>query len=226
MKVIIPIAGPDFFNNGSCKGLFPTNSGPLLLSTITSRIWFKSITQLTFVILDLPEARSFSDNYLKKWFPKSKVVFLPNATAGAALSVLAGLAIQSDIKNEPVIIDLADIKFTNNFIPYKEKDDSAFVFTFKSNKKVYSYFALDEEGKVNKAREKEVISNIASAGVYCFPNCSCLIKAIAFALENPKILTHNQLFYITPLFNFLINEGIKIKLKQVNNVVDIKDLYF
>lgn len=224
MRLIVPIAGPDFFKNGSCKGLISTNSGPLLLSTITSRIWFKYIKKLIFVILDSPDARAFTSNYLTKWFPKSQVVFLPEITAGAALSTLAGLAIQSDIKNEPILIDLADIQFTTDFIPYKKNEDNAYAFTFESNKDIYSYFALDETGQVILAKEKKVISNIASAGVYCFPSCSCLLKAIAYALENPNKSTYNELFYMTPLFNYLILEGIKIKLKPVDNIFDLKNI--
>ena len=113
----------------------------------------------------------------KNWFPNAKVVYLSNETCGAAFSVLAGLSICSTKGDEPIIIDLADIYFETNLIPYKNPETSGFVFAFTSKKPKYSYFKVKKNMTVEKAVEKEIISNYASTGVYAFPNFSKLLKS-------------------------------------------------
>ena len=222
MKSIVPIAGEDYFKKDFCKGLIKTEKGPLLYSVLRSRPWINELSELIFVCIESNISRDFSKNYLKKWFPNCKVVYLSNPTSGAAFSMLAGLSIASDKENEPIIIDLGDIYFETDFIPYKNLEYSGYAFTFKSNSNQYSYFELDKDFKVKKAIEKNPISSYASAGVYTFPSCSELLKALAFALDNAKQITYNDLFYVCPIMNYLIEENIDIKLIEVKNCIDFK----
>ena len=148
MKCIVPIAGKDYFKDGKCKGLIDTDSGPLLLSILNSRAWIKHINDLIFIVLDSRLSRNFSENYLKIWFPFCKIIFIPTTTSGAALSLLSGLANACDIKNEPILVDLAEIKFSNKFIPYLNNEKFAYAFTFCSNKDCYSYLSTDSNGLV------------------------------------------------------------------------------
>ena len=184
VKSIIPLAGDDYFKEDFCKGLLDTKKGPLLYSVLKSRPWINNLSDLIFICLDSEMSRNFFNNYIRIWFPQSKIVYLSNKTSGAAFSILAGLSLASNKGNEPIIIDLADIYFETNFLPYKEFKDCGYAFAFKSKGNKYSYFELDEDMQVRKAAEKEQISNFASAGVYTFPSCSKLLKALAYALEN------------------------------------------
>ena len=222
MKCIVPLAGEDYFKDGKCKGLIDTDSGPLLLSILNSRTWIKHLKELIFVVLDSELSRNFSQKYLKKWFPFCKIIYIPATTSGAALSLLSGLANACDINNEPILVDLADIKFSNKFVPYLNNEKFAYAFTFTSKKDCYSYLSIDSNGLVNKAKEKEVISDNASAGVYAFPSCSLLLKSIAYSLENPQKVIFKNLFYVCPLFNYLIESNIEVKLKEVHDVIDYK----
>ena len=216
------MAGDDYFTKDFCKGLLQTKKGPLLYSVLKSRPWINNLSDLIFICLDSEMSRSFFKKYIKKWFPKSKIVFLSNKTSGAAFSLLAGLSIASNKGNEPIIIDLADIYFETNFVPYDEFADFGYVFAFKSKGDQYSYFELGEDMQVKKAVEKEQISNFASAGVYTFPSCSMLLKALAYALENSEKITYNNLFYVCPIMNYLINEDTEVKLIMVENQFDYK----
>ena len=222
MKCIVPIAGKDYFKDGKCKGLINTDSGPLLLSILNSRAWIKHLKDIIFVVLDSELSRDFSQKYLKKWFPFCKVIFIPSTTSGAALSLLSGMSNACNINNEPILVDLADIKFTNKFVPYLNNEKYAYAFTFSSKKDCYSYFSTDSNGLVNEAKEKQVISEHASAGVYAFPSCSTLLKSIAYALENPQKVIFKNLFYVSPLFNYLIESNIDVKITKVQNVIDYK----
>ena len=51
-----------------------------------------------------------------------------------------------------------------------------------------------KDGLIIEAKEKVVISDNASAGVYCFRNSTILLEAIAYTLNNNKYM-HNNLFF-------------------------------
>lgn len=225
MKVLVPLAGPEYFKNGNIKGLTNTSNGPFLLSTLRSRHWFKSIqsSNYCFVLHDSKEARHFADIYLKDWFNDCRVCFISHFTQGAAMSSLCGLGMLSDDSNEPIIIDLADIYFETDIIPFDNinLDISGIAFSFKSSLPKYSYFKLDQDGLIIEAKEKAVISDNASAGVYCFRNPTILLEAIAYTLKNNKYM-YNNLYYVCPLFNGLVSKNFKSITYEVNNVMDIK----
>ena len=167
-------------------------------------------------------SRDFFNKYIKKWFPKSNIIYISNNTSGAALSVLAGLSIASNSENEPIIIDLADIYFETDFIPYLDNENCGYAFAFKGKGNQYSYFELNKNKEVIRTVEKKEVSNYASAGVYAFPNCSKVLKSIAFALENVNSCTNENLFYVCPIMNYLIYENTEIKLIMVDKFKDYK----
>ena len=226
MKVLVPIAGPDYFKDGNIKGLTNTSKGPLLSSILKSRPWFKLIrsSNYCFVLHDSKEARHFSDAYLKKWFNDCMVCFISHFTQGAAMSSLCGMGMLSDDSKEPIIIDLADIYFDTDIIPFENinLDICGIAFSFKSTSSKYSYLKLDHEGYIIEAKEKLVISDNASAGVYCFRDPIILLESIAYNLNNNLKYMHNNLFYVCPLFNGLVSKNLKSITYEVNNVIDIK----
>ena len=61
MKVIIPLAGPDYFSESIPKGLKDYGNGPFLKWILQSRPWYSEIPHknYTFIFLDCNESRSF-----------------------------------------------------------------------------------------------------------------------------------------------------------------------
>ena len=223
MKCLIPIAGPDYFKNNFCKGLLEFKNDFLLRKILYSRPWIKEVKELIFIMQDIGLARDFEKNYLKHWFDNPKVIYLPSFTKGAAFSSLAGVALAYDNFDEPLILDLADIYFETDFVPYQNKDRFGYVFYFLNENPIYSYLKVNAEEKIIKTREKKVISNRASAGVYCFPSSSTFIKSIIYSIENKEDLTFNNLHYVCPLINYLIKVGIKTVPIKVSEVFDLKN---
>ncbi len=228
MNVIVPLAGQDYFEKGFAKGLIETEKGPLLLSTLKSRAWFKDIApnDYHFILLDHDNSRTFFNSHLNVWFPGCRAIFISHLAKGAAMSVLAGLSLISF--NTPIIIDLADIYFDSLHIPFQGKDPIEYGgigYSFESESNDYSYFLIANDGTVEKAVEKLVISNHASAGVYGFKSSSILLKAISHSIENSELQMHNNLHYVCPLLNGVISQGLKVITKDVSNVLDIKQMY-
>ena len=62
MRVVVPLAGPDFIlKDGSLKANIKLNGEPLLSSVLNSRPWAKNMNpaNYSFVLFDTPETRAF-----------------------------------------------------------------------------------------------------------------------------------------------------------------------
>ena len=227
MRVIVPLAGPDYFSDNIPKGLKPSiNNCPQLYDTLISRIWSSDKNlKYTFILYDCLESRNFASEYLKKWFPKSNYIYLSHYTQGAALSAISSLAFHNLKENCPLIFDLADIYFKTDIYPdfVNQFSDSCFIgYSFKSNLPIYSYFDCDEKFKIKSVAEKKVISCNASAGVYIYKNSSLFLRALSEVLVNPKNFLTNDLLYLSNIFNGILKIGYVGSLINVEDYIDYK----
>jgi NDP-sugar pyrophosphorylase family protein len=226
MHVIVPLAGPDFVRaDGSIKALEPFQGQPLLKYALDSRPWASKAKQYSFVLYDCQEARRFAHDYLSHWYKGCSVVYLSAFTRGAAISALSGLSVLDEFC-QPLIIDLADIIYNSNInieqVLEADQSIGGIALVFESNNPQYSYLASDSNGQVVEAAEKRVISDQASAGTYIFRNCATALKAVAHAIENESSQTHNNLFYVCPLFNGVLAQGKQVALARVFDIMDMK----
>lgn len=93
-----------------------------------------------------------------------------------------------------------------------EQSVSGGVLTFKSNSPSYSYARVAKD-EVLETAEKVPISENAIVGIYYFA------KAITFFNYAREMLQSEDVsggeFYIAPLFNYLIRDGLRVKWKPV-----------
>jgi hypothetical protein len=232
MKVVVPLAGPDFISDcGQIKCLRTVNGHPLLKWVLYNRPWFKrgetSGCDYVFVLKDTPESRGFYELALQRWFPDCSAVFTRNDTRGAALSALLGVATLRDLLDEVICIDLADIYFEGDLDiqgPFSDRDDLGGIgLVFESNLPCYSYFKLDGCGDVALVREKVVISNIASAGAYVYRSAVTYMNALQHSIIHLQELTHNNSYFVCPVFNGVTAINQVICLMPVTNVLDVKE---
>lgn len=228
MKVIIPLAGPDFVrNNGSTKAEISYCNDDLLHHILKRRPWYKYVmtTDYIFLLQDKVETRRLAKEKLEVWFPQCKVIFLSNTTGGAAFTATASLAYIVDV-DETIIFDLADIDYelSKTVIPEIQSlnKKNAIALTFQSNNPVYSYLHFDKSGSFIEAKEKKVISSVASAGTYIFGGVHSFLCAMKYALNNKSTQLHNDLLYLCPLFNGVKSSGGIVTKIDVTNVVDVK----
>lgn len=226
MHVIIPLAGPDFIHaDGSIKPLIRFQGQPLLKYALESRPWASRAKYHSFVLHDCEESRQFAHDYLRIWFETCSIVYLSEFSRGAAISALAGLSLQNEFC-QPLIIDLADILYKSSIdidrAFYSDPGVGGIALAFASNNPQYSYLAIDGDGLVIAAAEKKVISDQASAGTYIFRDSAIFLKSIAHAFENESSQTHNNLFYVCPLFNGVIAQGKQVILANAFDIADIK----
>ena len=228
MRVVVPLAGPDFIRpDGSVKAESVVQGQPMLRAALGSRPWAADVApeRHVFVMADRPETRAFATGSLARWYPGAAQVFLGQYTRGAALSAMAGVAM-SVADDGPLIVDLADILYASDLKPAsvfsRDSDCGAIALAFQSTSPSYSYLRLDRDGRVIEAAEKRVISTNASAGTYIFAATSVYLTAVAHALRDFDRQQRNGLLYVCPLFNGVLAAGYNVDLVPVTDVVDIK----
>lgn len=215
---LVPAAGPDFVSDdGSIKWEQSILDKTLIENTLLSRSWRNYNDKYIFILRDLPIIRKYAEN-LKSKFYNTHFVFLSNFTAGAADTILSGLGLVDP--NEPICIDLADIIIEDQLdrvqISRCLLENEGLALTFEASDPRYSYLNF-KNGRFIQAKEKEVISNSASAGVYFHRNRNTLLKAMTFTLDK-KIYQYNNRNYVCPIFNGC--HGVTQIL--VNKILDIK----
>ena len=204
MNIIIPLAGVDIYNKlNETKN--QTDGKTYLEYVLSKRSWMHDNKNEMVFIIRHDEAKELQlINLIKYLFPRAKLIILNFETRGAIFSSLSGVA-SFFSHNAPLVIDLADIGFQDNFniieIFSSHLNIKSIVPFFNSKSEKFSYMNI-EDGYVTKLREKENISNFASAGLYIFRETSDFLDCTAYAINNPKICSINGVYYICPSLNF------------------------
>ena len=172
---------------------------------------------LIFVLRDEHVYNHHMDELLMKKFGDDiSIVVLDQLTDGSVCSCLFA---ESLIDNDsPLVIHTLDIEFRPVFDPHvmHTLDADGLILTFKSNSTNYSYAQLDKDGNVIKTAEKKAISPNACVGIYGFKKGSDFCKYAREMIER-DLRTKNE-FYISPLYNVLIEDGKKIVTEDVDKM--------
>jgi len=231
MKCIVPLAGPDIYTEKyGLKPSYLVDNEPLLPKIINSRNWFGNRLMeedIIFLIRDMEQLDELK-NFLTSHFPKSKKVILPGFTKGALLTALSGVSLITDFL-EPIVVDLVDIFFKSNIDPinYFNNDVKTvgLIPYFKSNNPGYSYLDLDNNGLLIRSREKQVISDNASAGVYFFRNISVFLSAVIYSINNEKEISYKDNLFLCPSFNGVIENGFNVYSFEVESYDDKSTIF-
>ncbi len=158
-------------------------------------------------------------------------ISIDNLTEGTACTVLyARKYINNDeallIANSDQIVDMN----IGNFIDDcngRNLDGSILTFIDEHEDPKWSFAKLDENNLVTEVREKVVISEYATVGIYLYSKGKDFINAtIDMIIENDRV---NNEFYTCPTYNYSIKEGSKIgiyniKFEQMHGIGTPEDL--
>lgn len=90
---------------------------------------------------------------------------------------------------------------------------------FESSSPKWSYAATTQDGVVSEVAEKEVISEHATAGIYYFSNGEDCIEGTKRMIS--RDIRTNQLFYVCPIYNELIQMSRRIEIMPVETMVSL-----
>lgn len=144
--------------------------------------------------------------------PNCKIIQIDHITEGAACTTL--LAKEFIDCDEPLLIANSDqfVEWDSNEFMYSMIGDQidGGILTFPNTHPKWSYVRLDTNGYVTEVKEKEVVSNIATVGIYYWKKGSDYVK-YAEQMISKNIRINNE-FYVAPVYNeaFLDNKKVKV----------------
>ncbi len=143
-----------------------------------------------------------------------KIIPIATKTKGALTSLAFSL---DHIENDnPVIIfptnsnvyfDIA--KFLSKM--QLEKNDAG-VVCFESNDTNYSYIRV-KKGEIIEFKEKEIIGDLATAGIFYFKNKHEIIKCLEWCLLNN--INTDGIYYLAPSLNYFVCNNMNIGLEII-----------
>lgn len=146
-------------------------------------------------------------------------IFIPidKLTEGTACTVL--YARQYINNNEPLLIansdQIVDMDIADFIDDNKTRGLHGSILTFidKHSDPKWSFARLDENGLVAEVKEKVVISQYATVGIYLYSKGSTFVdSAIDMIIENDRV---NNEFYTCPTYNYAIKNGSKIGIFNI-----------
>lgn len=160
-------------------------------------------------------------------------IFIPieKLTEGTACTVLyARKYINNDepllIANSDQIVDMDIADFIDD-CKDRKLDGSILTFIDHHQDSKWSFAKLDENNLVTEVKEKVVISEYATVGIYLYSKGQDFIDAaIDMIIKNDRV---NNEFYTCPTYNYAIKEGKKIGIynidfKQMHGIGTPEDL--
>ena len=216
--LLIPMAGKGqrFIDKGfeTPKPLIEVGGKTILEWSFDSFNW--KYCDLVFVVRKEMVENNNLENFIKEKFGhNSKIVIAENDTDGTVSSCL--LAKEHINNDRQLFITTLDVFFTPyfDFEKFNFNSDGC-ILTFDADNPAYSYSEVDDNGYVIRTAEKELISNKASVGLYCFNKGSEFVK-YSEKMINQNLRTRNE-FYIAPLYNLLIQDGLKINTYPIDKM--------
>lgn len=155
------------------------------------------------------------DKLLNKMSPNCCIIPINYITEGAACTVLLA---EKEIDNDnPLMIANSDqfVDVDINKYLMKMEGYDGLIMTMPSVHPKWSYIAYTKKGDVTLVREKEVISDQATVGIYNYKRGKDFCK-FAHEMINKDIRVNGE-FYVAPVYNEIIESGMRVTFFDIGN---------
>ena len=208
MKVILPMAGNGqrFFDDGYDlpKPLIDIKGKPMF-KRVVDNLHLNGNVQLTCIVRQDHVDEYDIDKKIKEHYEDANVLVSPGPTEGAACTVRLATSMFGGeamiVANCDQLMDWDYEKF------YKMIEMSLYpgglipVFKPDHNEPKHSYCNVDSNDNLLQLKEKEIISDLATVGIYYFGDEVKWIKAHEKQMDSND-RTNNE-FYLAPTYNYL-----------------------
>ena len=218
INIVIPMAGRGsrFAKAGYelPKPLIDLNGRPMI-EVVTQNIAPKRQHRFIYICQQEHLEKYGLSERLKKISPNCEIIAIDHITDGAACTVL--LAERYIDNDDPMMIANSDQFVDTDINDYLSaiKDNDGLIMTMPADDPKWSFIKYDENGYVTMVREKEVISNEATVGIYNYAKGSDFVK-YARQMIRKNIRVNNE-YYVAPVYNEMIEDGKKIVFKDVGS---------
>ena len=233
INIVIPMAGAGsrFVKAGyeKPKPFIDVDGKPMIVRVLENLAY----PDARYILIARKEHMEKETELVKQIEKEFNAIFIPidKLTDGTACTVLyARKYINND---EPLLIansdQIVDMNISDFIDDCKDKNLDGSILTFIDEFKdtKWSFAKIDENNLVTKVREKVVISEFATVGIYLYSKGKDFVDAtIDMIIENERV---NGEFYTCPTYNYAINEDAKIgiyniEFKQMHGIGTPDDL--
>lgn len=209
INIVIPMAGRGsrFANAGYelPKPLISVHGRPMI-EYVVNNIAPKCEHRFIFLCLQEHLDKYDLENKLINIAPGSIIVPVNQVTEGAACTVLLA---EEYIDNDDMLMiansdQFIDIDINEYMASIENKKCDGLIMTMFADDPKWSFIKYDSNGYVTMVREKEVISNEATVGIYNF-NKGCEFVSYAKKMIEKNIRVNNE-FYVAPVYNEMIED--------------------
>lgn len=216
MNVLVPMAGAGsrFAKVGYTfpKPLIEVRGKPMIQVVVEA---LNVEAQYTYVVQKEHYEKYNLQYLLNLLTPNCNIVQVDGITEGAACTTL--LAKEFINTDEPLIMTNSDqlILWDSNETLYAFNNDNVDggIVTFPATHPKWSFAKLGDDGYVCEVAEKKPISNHATAGIYYWKHGSDYVKYAEQMIA--KDIRVNNEFYVCPVYNEAIEDGKKIRIKEI-----------
>ncbi len=219
LNIVIPMAGRGsrFAKAGykMPKPLIDVHGRPMI-DYVIKNIAPKEEHRFIFLCLQDHLDKYDIEKHLKAQSPDCVIVPVNKVTEGAACTVL--LAEHYIDNADPMMIANSDQYVDIDINDYLAAGQGAdgLIMTMYADDPKWSFIKFDEADHVTMVREKEVISNEATVGIYNFAHGSDFVK-YANKMIDMNLRVNNE-FYVAPVYNMLIDDGRTINYYNIGSV--------
>jgi len=219
MNVLIPMAGAGsrFVSAGYTfpKPLIEVDGKPMIQVVVEN---LNIEANYTFIV-QKEHYEKYSLQYLLNLIaPNCNIVQVDGLTQGAACTTL--LAKEFIDNDAPLVMANSDqfVEWNSNECLYAFNADGidGGIVSFKATHPKWSYAKVGDDGFVSEVAEKKPISDNATVGIYFWKKGSDYVKYAEQMIEK-NIRTNNE-FYVCPVFNEAIQDGKKIRIKDIEKM--------
>lgn len=220
LNIVIPMAGRGsrFVEAGykDPKPFIKIHNKPLI-ECVTENIRPNRNYRFIYLCLEEHMRKYPVEKMLKEMEPNCEIVIVDHVTEGAACTVLLA---ESYIDNGDALMIANSDQFVvadiNDYL--REVRDDGLIMTMWADHPKWSYARCDENGFVTEVREKEVISNQATVGIYNYTHGKDFVKYAKQMID--KNIRVNGEFYVAPVYNEMIKDGKKVHCYDIGSVED------
>lgn len=220
INVVIPMAGlgSRFAKAGFAKPKpFIDVLGKPMIVRVLENLYIPNANYILIARKEHLESERALVEYIKTKF-NVQFIGIDNLTEGTACTILYAKKIIDNkmpllIANSDQIVDM-DINEYIKDCAERKLDGSILTFIDSEKNPKWSFVKLDSHNVVEYVKEKEVISDIATVGIYYFSRGNIFVdSAISMIIENDRV---NGEFYTCPAYNYAIKNGAKVGIYNID----------
>lgn len=217
MAFIIPMLGRSsrFFDEGYKLPKYQLEINKMTTFTYAISSFKRYFCTDLFIFLVRSDYESYkfvNNEVLLSGIINYKIQEVDYETEGQADTV--SLALEYIDNNEPIFIFNIDTYRDNYIKPDFVNNCDGYLEVFKGNGDAWSFVLPRDNDRVLRTTEKDRISNLCSDGLYFFKNKKIYMNAFNSAKSNNRMV--NGEYYIAPIYNELISQGLDIRYELID----------